>query len=153
MSQHDFNIANQTFPNTRQDINNALAALVSLSAGSSAPSTTFAYQLWYDSTADELKIRNADDDAWITLFSFNQSTDSVLVTGEELVDDPSPQLGANLDLNSQDITGTGNINITGTITASSTITGSAFVGDGSGLTGITVAEQDPQAVALAIALG
>jgi len=39
-----------------------------------------------------------------------------------VVDDTSPQLGGNLDLNSQDITGTGDINITGTITASSTIT-------------------------------
>jgi len=141
MAQHDFNIANQTFPNTRADINNALSALVSLSSGSSAPSTTYAYQLWYDTANDILKIRNADNDAFITLFSFNQSNDSVLVTGEELVDDPSPQLGANLDLNSQDITGTGNINITGNITASGTITGTLS------------SEVDPQAVALAIALG
>lgn len=141
MAQHDFNIANQTFPNTRADINNALSALVSLSSGSSAPSTTYAYQLWYDTANDILKIRNADNDAFITLFSFNQSNDSVLVTGEELVDDPSPQLGANLDLNSQDITGTGNINITGNITASGNITGTLQ------------SEVDPQAVALAIALG
>tara|TARA_R100001460_G_scaffold44546_1_gene81345 strand:+ start:234 stop:659 length:426 start_codon:yes stop_codon:yes gene_type:complete len=141
MAQHDFNIANQTFPNTRADINNALSALVSLSSGSSAPSTTYAYQLWYDTANDILKIRNADNDAFITLFSFNQSNDSVLVTGEELVDDPSPQLGANLDLNSQDITGTGNINITGNITASGNITGTLS------------SEADPQAVALAIALG
>jgi hypothetical protein len=141
MAQHDFNIANQTFPNTRTDINNAFAAIVSNSSGSSAPSTTYAYQLWYDTTNDILKIRNADNDAFITLFSFNQSTDSVLVAGEELVDDPSPQLGANLDLNSQDITGTGNINITGNITASGNITGTL------------TSEADPQSVALAIALG
>lgn len=141
MAQHDFNIANQTFPDTRTDINNAFAAMVSNSSGSSAPSTTYAYQLWYDTTNDILKIRNADNDAFITLFSFNQSTDSVLVAGEELVDDPSPQLGANLDLNSQDITGTGNINITGNITASGNITGTL------------TSEADPQSVALAIALG
>ena len=141
MAQHDFNIANQTFPDTRTDINNAFAAMVSNSSGSSAPSTTYAYQLWYDTSNDILKIRNADNDAFITLFSFNQSTDSVLVAGEELVDDPSPQLGANLDLNSQDITGTGNINITGNITASGNITGTL------------TSEADPQSVALAIALG
>ena len=141
MAQHDFNIANQTFPNTRTDINNAFAAMVSNSSGASAASTTFAYQLWYDTSNDILKIRNADNDAFITLFSFNQSTDSVLVAGEELVDDPSPQLGANLDLNSQDITGTGNINITGNITASGNITGTL------------TSEADPQSVALAIALG
>lgn len=117
MSQHDFNIANQGFPAFRSDLNNALAALATVSAGSSAPTTTFAYQLWYDSTADILKMRNADDDAWITLFTFDQATDSVQVSGEELVDDGSPQLGGDLDLNSNDITGTGNINITGTAIA------------------------------------
>ena len=43
--------------------------------------------------------------------------------------DTTPQLGGNLDLNSQDITGTGDINVTGTVTATS------FSGDGSSLTG------------------
>lgn len=44
----------------------------------------------------------------------------------QLVDDETPQLGGNLDLNGNDITGTGNINISGTITA----TGSINLGDG-----------------------
>ena len=48
-----------------------------------------------------------------------------------LVEDLSPQLGGDLDLFNKSITGTGNINITGVITATK------FVGDGSGLTGIT----------------
>jgi hypothetical protein len=39
----------------------------------------------------------------------------------DVVDDTSPQLGGNLDLNSNDITGTGNINIIGEISASSYI--------------------------------
>jgi len=39
----------------------------------------------------------------------------------DLVDDTTPQLGGGLDLNSNDITGTGNINITGDITASATV--------------------------------
>lgn len=43
----------------------------------------------------------------------------------ELLTDPSPQLAGNLDLNTNDIVGTGNINITGTITA----TGSINLGD------------------------
>lgn len=43
--------------------------------------------------------------------------DWVDVTGGDVVDDTTPQLGGNLDLNSSDITGTGNINITGDITA------------------------------------
>ena len=38
---------------------------------------------------------------------------------EEVADDPSPQLGADLDLNSSNITGIGNINFTGVLTATS----------------------------------
>ena len=48
-----------------------------------------------------------------------------------LVEDTTPQLGGNLDLNSNDITGTGDVNITGIITATS------FSGDGSNLTGVS----------------
>lgn len=103
MSQNDFTIANQGFPAFRADLNGALQALATNSAGSSAPSTTFAYQYWYDETNDVLKIRNSDDDAWITLFTFDQATDTVTVSGEKLVDDTSPQLGGNLDTNSFDI--------------------------------------------------
>jgi len=76
MAQHDYTIANQTFPNTRADINNALSAVVSQNSGASAPSTTYAYQLWYDTTNDILKQRNADDDAWIDLFDVDQTADT-----------------------------------------------------------------------------
>ena len=77
MSQHDLNIANQTFPSFRSDLNSALEALGTLSAGSSAPSTTYANQLWMDTAADPilLKIRNNDDDAWITIGSIGATSD------------------------------------------------------------------------------
>jgi len=80
MAQHDYNIANQTFPATRTDINNVLSAIVGLNSGATAPSTTFAYMLWYDTTNDVLKIRNADNDAWISVFNFNQTTDTVTLS-------------------------------------------------------------------------
>jgi hypothetical protein len=80
MAQHDYVIDNQTFPATRTDINNALSAIVSTNAGTSAPSTTYAYQLWYDTTNDILKMRNSDDDAWIDLFSFDQTADTAEVS-------------------------------------------------------------------------
>ena len=47
---------------------------------------------------------------------------------EHLVDDATPQLGGHLDLNSKNITGTGNINITGTLTTSGVITAPSFSG-------------------------
>ena len=60
-----------------------------------------------------------------------------------ILTDTTPQLGGNLDLNSQDITGTGDINVTGTVTAtsfsgtlnSSDLTGALPALDGSALTG------------------
>ena len=74
MSQHDFNIANQGFPATRSDINNALAALASTSSGASEPSTTYANQFWYDTTNSLLKFRNEADSAWITFAYLDQGT-------------------------------------------------------------------------------
>jgi len=75
MSQHDFNIANQGFPAFRADLNDGLAALASNSAGTAEPTTTYAYQFWYDETSDLLKMRNGADDAWITLAYFDQTND------------------------------------------------------------------------------
>ena len=77
MSQHDFNIANQGFPAFRSDLNSALAALASLSSGTTEPSTTYANQLWYDITNDLLKMRNEADDAWITIAYLDQTADEV----------------------------------------------------------------------------
>ena len=48
-----------------------------------------------------------------------------------VVEDLSPQLGGNLDLFNKTVEGTGSVNMTGVVTATK------FVGDGSGLTGVT----------------
>ena len=55
-------------------------------------------------------------------------TTSIAGTIDALLADTSPQLGGELDLNGNNITGTGNINITGTISAS----GNINLGDGVG---------------------
>lgn len=77
MSQHDLTIANQGFPAFRADLNAALQALGSTQSGTSAPSPTFANQLWYDTTTNILKKRNSDNDAWINIVTFNETTDAV----------------------------------------------------------------------------
>lgn len=77
MSQNDLTIANQGFPAFRSDLNSALQALGSLQSGASAPTTTFANMLWYDTTNNIIKMRNEDDDAWISLLTLNQTTDVV----------------------------------------------------------------------------
>ena len=77
MATHDYVIDNQTFPATRTDLNNALSAIVSNNSSSSAPSTTYAYQWWYDTSANTLKFRNADNDAWVSFAIFDMTNDTV----------------------------------------------------------------------------
>jgi hypothetical protein len=71
-------IANQGFPAFREDLNNALPALASNNAGATEPSAMFAHQWWVDTSATPnlLKQRNADNDAWITVGSLDQSADT-----------------------------------------------------------------------------
>ena len=81
MSQHDLNIANQGFPAFRADLNAALEALVSSNSGATAPATTFANMPWYDTANNIFKIRNEDNDAWISIFTLDQSTDAITAIG------------------------------------------------------------------------
>jgi len=67
MAQHDYVIANGTGAAVRSDLNNALAAIVSLNSGATEPTTTYAYQLWADTSAGVLKLRDGANAAWITL--------------------------------------------------------------------------------------
>jgi hypothetical protein len=67
VAQHDYSIANQSGAATRQDLNNALAAIVSINSGSTAPATTFAYMLWLDTAAGQVKQRNAANNAWVVI--------------------------------------------------------------------------------------
>ena len=67
MAQHDYIIANQSGAAFRADLNNGLAAIVSQNSGAAQPSTTYAYQWWADTTTGLLKIRNAANNAWITV--------------------------------------------------------------------------------------
>ena len=65
----DYVLANQSGANFRSELNTILAAIVSQNSGSTAPSTTYAYQWWIDTGASPalLKIRNAANSAWITV--------------------------------------------------------------------------------------
>ncbi len=77
MSQHDFNIANQTFPSFRADLNDALVAAATMSAGSSAPTTPYAYQLWFDTTTGTWKVRNSGNTAWVSTITTDLATGNV----------------------------------------------------------------------------
>ena len=132
MAQHDYIISNQTFPNTRTDINNLASAIATNNSGTSAPTTQYAGQFWIDTTTTTwtLYIHDGTDDIQFATIDTSANTVNFTDSALDVVTDTTPQLGGNLDLNSSDITGTGNINITGTVTATS------FSGDGSSLTGV-----------------
>ena len=65
----DYVLANQSGANFRTELNSILAAVVSQNSGSTAPSTTYAYQWWIDTSASPalLKLRNGANSAWITV--------------------------------------------------------------------------------------
>jgi len=56
----------------------------------------------------------------------------------DIIEDTTPQLGGNLDLNNSNITGTGNINITGNISLTGTVDSRDVSADGTKLDGIEV---------------
>ena len=74
MAQHDYVIDNQSAPVSRADINNALQAIVTQNAGATAPATTYADMIWYDTANNQIKKRNEANSAWITLGTINETT-------------------------------------------------------------------------------
>ena len=77
MATHDYIIANQGFPAFRSDLNDVLASIVSNNSSATEPATKYAYMMWYDTSADSWKMRNASNNAWIQLATFDQATNTV----------------------------------------------------------------------------
>ncbi len=86
MAQHDQVLADQAGAGFRADLNNALAALFSNSSGTTAPTVTVAYQLWADTTAGQLKLRNAANSGWITIGPLGTAALGMLVAANNLSD-------------------------------------------------------------------
>tara|TARA_Y100001938_G_C8027660_1_gene398891 strand:+ start:103 stop:957 length:855 start_codon:yes stop_codon:yes gene_type:complete len=110
MAQHDYVISNQSFPNTRSDINNALSAINSSNSGSSRPSGAVAGTIWLDTTSatsPTLKFYDGSGDISLAQLDYSADTvnwlDSTVSVTTELSTDTSPQLGGNLDTNSHNI--------------------------------------------------
>ena len=75
----------------------------------------------------------------VQLISFNTTASGGGGGGSgitDIVQDTSPQLGGNLDLNSKDINGTGNITYTGNFKATGIATAGTFSGSGASLTNL-----------------
>ena len=118
MAQHDMNIANQSFPDFRTDLNNALSALNTMHSGTSRPSGAVAGTLWLDTTnsgSNSLEIKFFDGSDDISFATVNTSSNTInfidSAVASDLVNDTSPQLGGSLDVNGQDIVSTSNADI------------------------------------------
>ena len=77
MSQSTLAIPNQSGANYRVAVNNALQALASLYSGTT-PSESYAYQLWFDTSTNILKQRNAANNAWVNLWGVSLSSPVVI---------------------------------------------------------------------------
>ena len=114
----DFTIANQSFPNFRTDLNTVLSAINSNNSGTSRPSSATTGTIWLDTTnagSNSLSLKFFDGSDDITLATIDTSANTVnfidRAVASDLVNDTSPQLGGNLDVNGQDIVSTSNADI------------------------------------------
>jgi len=73
MAQHDYDITNAAGAVVRADINSVLSAIAAQNSGAAAPSTTYAFQWWADTSTSPttLRIRNAANSAWIAVGVLN----------------------------------------------------------------------------------
>ena len=170
MAQHDMNIANQTFPSFRTDLNNALTALNTMHSGSSRPSGAAAGTMWLDTTSatsPTIKFFDGSDDISFATINYSSNTvdflDSTISTPLTITGNSTA--GAELRIPEDTDNGTNYIalkapntigsNLTLTLpSADATSSGQALVSDGSGTlsfgeSGISTGK----AIAMAIVFG
>ena len=89
---------------------------------------------------NEITIGGVDGTAGQALLTYGNGVTyfGTVASSSDVVDDTTPQLGGDLDLNSSNITGTGDINITGSVTASTTVTATGNITGGNIITSALV---------------
>ena len=110
MAQHDFNIANATFPSVRSDINSVLEAINTSNSGTSRPSSAVAGTIWLDTTSattPTLKFYDGADDISLATLDYTANTVNWLDSTVTF-----SQLGQDLDVNGNSIVSVSNGNIT-----------------------------------------
>jgi len=106
----DVSLANQGFSAFRTELNNILAALNSMHSGTSRPSSATTGTIWLDTTnsgSNSLDIKFFDGSDDISFATVNTSANTInfidSTVSFDIVSDTSPQLGGDLDTNSQNI--------------------------------------------------
>jgi len=84
MATHDYDIANQSAPAFRSDLNNVLSAIVSNNSSASEPSTKFANMWWMDTANNYLKIRDKNNSNWIIVAEMDVTNSRVKLISDSL---------------------------------------------------------------------
>ena len=113
MAQHDYDIANQSFPAFRTDLNNVLEAINTSNSGTSRPSGAVAGTIWLDvtsATTPTLKYYDGADDISLATLDHTANTVNWLDSSVsfDIVSDTTPQLGGDLDVNGNSFVSTSN---------------------------------------------
>ena len=112
----DFTISNASFPAVRSDINTVLSAINTMNSGTSRPSSAVAGTMWLDTTsasAPTIKFFDGTDDISFATIDYSANTVNFIDSSvaSDVVNDTTPQLGGNLDVNGNDIVSTSNANV------------------------------------------
>ena len=84
MATHDYDIANQSAPAFRSDLNNVLSAIVSNNSSATEPSTKFANMWWMDTANNYLKIRDKNNSSWIIVAEMDVTNSRVKLISDSL---------------------------------------------------------------------
>jgi len=108
----------------------------------SAPSNPNDGSLWWKSDEGILKIyyQDVDSSQWVDASPGGGGSGGSGGGSSDLINDSTPQLGGNLDLNNYDVSGTGDFNITGsgTFTGNGTFNNTLTVGTHAGIGSLSV---------------
>jgi len=110
MAQHDYDIANQSFPSFRSDLNSVLEAINTSNSGTSRPSSAVAGTIWLDSTnatSPTLKFFDGSDDISLATLDYTANTVNWLDSTVTI-----SSLSQDLDVNGNSIISSANGNIT-----------------------------------------
>ena len=113
----DVSLANQGFSAFRSELNNILGAVNTSHIGTSAPGSIAQGTIWIDTSggATAWVLKLYDGAGHISLGTINSTANTVDWTDStvafDIVNDTSPQLGGDLDINGQDITSASNADV------------------------------------------
>jgi len=149
MAQHDYDIANQSFPAFRTDLNNVLEAINTSNSGTSRPSGAVAGTIWLDTTSAStptLKFYDGSDDISLATIDYTANTvnwlDNSVSLGTPLTITGNSTAGAEIRIPEDTDNGTNYVslkapdtiasNLTLTLPSTDGTTGQALTTDGSG---------------------